>query len=247
MATLVMNKKTRFMRQFNRACAEFKICEGTTQFLVPVDADGPHLCLLCALQKRSDRSCQHLPTVPVRAVHLYSDNHPAPQTVSFLDKFCAEHNIPFSVQRVEPPSCRAHLSYIYQSVALALGTDRVAVKDSLDYIDATILSNMAFEGIFTGPSVCEQVQCIPDRPAITIVRPFCLLTDEEIQKTATGCGFPNAATGMRLVEEPFMEPARRALSHMLADGNVRLNFFNAQFKVEKKYVGCGTADGPTNE
>jgi tRNA(Ile)-lysidine synthase TilS/MesJ len=165
-----------------------------------------------------------------------------PQTVAFLEKFCAERNIPFSVQRVESPSGRAHLNCIYHGVALALGTDRVAVTDSLDYIDATILSNMAFEGIFTGPSVCEQVQTGPDHPPITIVRPFCLLTDEEIQKTAAGCGFPNAPTGMRLLEEPFMEPARRAIRHMLADGNVRLNFFNAQFRVEKKYVGCGAAD-----
>jgi hypothetical protein len=37
-----------------------------------------------------------------------------------------------------------------------------------------------------------------------------------------------------------MATARVAIGHMLADGNVRLNFFNSQFKIEKKYVGDGT-------
>jgi hypothetical protein len=82
------------------------------------------------------------------------------------------------------------------------------MTDLLDYIDATIFSDVAFEGIFTGPSVCEQVQCGAGCPAITIVRPFCLMTDEEIQKTATG---------MRLLEKSFMEPIGCATAAGLTD------------------------------
>jgi hypothetical protein len=231
-----MNKKCRFARQFNRACAAFKIFDGCNQFLLPLDVDYPHLSLLVCLQKRCDRDSQS----SLKAVHFYATEQPSPETMAALGDFCRQRSIPFSGIRVEPPTDRAHLKRIYYETALALGVNKVALVDSLDYIDATILSNMAFSGVFSAPSVCEPFQPEDGGPEVTFVRPMCLITDEEIIQSGKGCAFPNAPTGIALAEEPFMEPARRAIGHMLADGNVRLNFFNAQFKIEKKYVGGGT-------
>jgi hypothetical protein len=232
-----MKKKSRFSRQFNRACAEFRIFDGPNNFLVPIDADPPHLLLLIALKKRCDRD----PHSTITAVHLYATAEPMPSTVSFLAHFCQEQSIAFASRRVEPCGDRIALKKSYYDTAVDFNAAKVAVVDSLDYIDATLLSNMAFEGIFSGPSVCEPVQIDGDRPPVTFVRPLCLLTDAEIEAAGREFGFESAATGIALAEEPFMSPAREAIAHMLADGNVRLNFFNAQFRIEKKYVGDGTS------
>lgn len=231
-----MKKKCRFSRQFNRACAEFRILDGPNHFLVPVDVDPPHLLLLIALKKRCDRD----PHSTITAVHLYATPEPAPPTVTFLTQFCQERSTAFAVVRRDPVADRIALKKCFYETALSFNATKVAVVDSLDYIDATLLSSMAFEGIFCGPSVCEPVQIDPDRPPVIFVRPMCLLTDAEIEAAGRECGFQGAATGVTLAEEPFMAPARAAISHMLADGNVRLNFFNAQFRIEKKYVGDGT-------
>jgi hypothetical protein len=237
---LKMKKKCRFSRQFNRACAEFKIFEGSNHFLVPVDTDYPHLLLLLALQKRSER----YPQSSIKAVHLYSSAQPVSDTISFLSQFCRDHGIPFSAIRADLPSDRVTLKQLYYETALSLNATKVALSDSLDYIDATLLSSMAFEGIFSGPPVCEVIQSDTKRTPVTFVRPLCLLTDDEIAAEGRGIEFPDRPTGITVAEEPFMETARRALVHMLGDGNVRLNFFNAQFRIEKKYVGDGTVSGP---
>jgi hypothetical protein len=233
-----MNKKSRFSRQFNRACAAFRILDGANHFLVPLDANPAHLSLLISLQKRSDRDSQS----SLRAVHLHSAAQPDAATVAFLGDFCLQRSIQFAACRVDPPTDRADLKRIYCETALAFGATKVALVDSLDYIDATILSSMAFQGVFSAPPVCEAFQGCPAQPPVTFVRPLCLLTDEEIATAGKTCGFPNAPTGIALPEEPFMEPARTAIAHILFDGNVRLNFFNAQFKIEKKYVGGGVDD-----
>jgi hypothetical protein len=232
-----MNKKSRFCRQFNRACAAFKILEGPNHFLVPLDADYAHLSLLISLQKRSERDSQS----SLKAVYLHTTDQPDPSTISFLSDFCTQRSLPFAACRADPPADRPHLKRIYCETALAFGATKVALIDSLDYLDATILSSMAFQGVFAAPSVCEVFQS--GEAAITFVRPLCLLTDEEIACAGRSCGFPNAPTGILLPEEPFMQPARTAIAHMLFDCNVRLNFFNAQFKIEKKYVGGGTESG----
>jgi hypothetical protein len=230
----------RFCRQFGRACAKFKLIEVTDHFLVPIDADYPHLSLIFGLQKRCDRGAAagSLPP-PICAVHFYSSAEPVLETIDYLSSFCAQRKISFGTRRIEPPQDVAELNRIYYDAAIENNCQRVALPDSVDYLGATILTNMSLHGIFSGPSICDTVQMSPDLPQVTFIRPCCLLADSEIAKFGVDSGFRNAPTGFMLEEHPFMQVARQAIDHMVMDSNnVKLNVFNAQFHVQKKYVGA---------
>jgi tRNA(Ile)-lysidine synthase TilS/MesJ len=172
-------------------------------------------------------------------VHFYLTQEPAPETVDYLRAFCAARKIPFAIRRVEHPQDESELNRIFYDVAIENQCQKVALPDSVDFLGATILTNMSLHGIFSGLSISDTVQMSPDLPKITFIRPCCMLTDSEIAKFGAENDCRNEPTGIRVEENPFMRVARQAIDHMQMDSNnVKLNVFNAQFHVQKKYVGA---------
>jgi hypothetical protein len=235
-----MSKKSRFCRQFRGACARFQLVDPSDCFLVPIDADHPRQLLVFGLIKRCDRPSSSPPAPPpIHAVHFYSTDSPVPATVNYLQTFCRTRRVAFSVQKIDQPRDKADLHRIYYETAIAHNCQKVALPDSEDFIAAAILTKMSLTGVFGGPPICEPIQLGPDQPPVTFIRPFCLLTDGELAKSGTDNRFLNAPTGVNVLEDPFMAVAKSALDCMSFDtNNVRRNIFNAQFKIQKKYVGA---------
>ena len=235
-----MRKYPRFGRQFAKACTQFPMFSESDALLVPVDADFAHLSLILWMHKQAEKTKT---TKSLKLVHFFSTEEPAPETLGALEKVCASRALTFSVKRVAEPQTLLDLKQIYIDAAIENGCNKVALPDSLDYIDAFILSRMACDAVFTGPSVCESLT-VGDK-ALVFIRPFCFLTDDEIAKFAKMSEFENKPTGVMVREEEFMSVARSALQYLLDDSsNIRMNFFNSQFNIQKKFIGSG---GDSNE
>ena len=230
-----MRKYPRFGRQFAKACSQFPMFSESDSLLIPVDADFAHLSLILWMHKQAEKMKT---TKALKLVHFYSTEEPSRETVSSLEKVCGSRGLTFSTKRVAEPHTVPELKQILIDEAVESGCNKIALPDSLDYIDAVILSRMACDAVFTGPSVCETV--VVGEKTIVFVRPFCFLTDEEIAKFATLCEFVDKPTGIRVGEEEFMGTARAALHYLLDDSsNIRMNFFNSQFNIQKKFIGAG--------
>ncbi|OHT03942.1 hypothetical protein TRFO_28729 [Tritrichomonas foetus] len=237
---ILMKKFTRFKRQIGKASADFEMIQNGDKFLIPIDTDYPHLSLAAFFQQKNIV----LPdSKPLCIIHFHSSEEPSSETVDYLDKFCAKRKITYSCKKVENVTSRTLYKKVLIDTALEFECNKIALPDSLDYLDASILSNMAFNAVFTGPSVIEKVET--DGQTVTFIRPFCYLTDEEIEKLGEVNEFPNAPTGIRISENEEMAIARRAMNHFL-DGtsNIRMNFFNAQSNIQKKYIGNGDNEEP---
>jgi hypothetical protein len=152
--------------------------------------------------------------------------------------------VEFFVMKTREPRDRADLKRIWCETAVNTGCNKVAIPDSLDFLDSAIFAAMSGKGVFTCPGICEEIHLRDKSPMVTLVRPLCLLTDQEIEENGMRSRYPNRPTGIGVPEEPSITCARRAFARLLgAATNIRLNFFLSQFQISPKFVGAGEDDG----
>lgn len=241
-------KSKRFARQFGRACGDFDICnnDGVDHFLVPVDNDIPHQMLLHWIHYKTTKMPNHF---KITAVHFYDTDAPNEETVAVLNAFCEKRkNLPIVYKKVAKPASRVAYNTLLVETAVELGCNKVALPDSLDFMNCTILRNMALDGCFSGLSVVETVKLNDDAPPVKITRPFCYCSDEEIQKFGEAREFVDKPTGIQLEAEEFMEVAKRGLDMLKGEStNVDMNIFHSQFSIQKKYLMTGGEEEDINE
>jgi hypothetical protein len=212
------------------------------QVLVPVDLDIPH-CTLLGLM--GQKICKKKIQLEIKVVHLFATVEPSYNTMTGLSNFCGSHGLKFDLmaKRTRMPNNITDLKNIWCETAIEFKCNKVAVPDSLDFLDATILANMANEGVFTGPAAYEVIRLTSESPAISIVRPLCLFTDEDIELFGTEHNCQSAPTGISIPEADSLGPAREALRHLTTPvANIKLNFFMSQYKINEKFIGAGTDD-----
>ncbi|OHS95074.1 hypothetical protein TRFO_38744 [Tritrichomonas foetus] len=237
-----MMKKVKGGKQFGKlfgtACGDFNIVnnEGVDHFLVPVDLDIPHQALLCWMQYKTTKVPKHF---KLTAVHFYSTPEVNSKTNTHFSELCNKFNITFISKKVEQPANRTEYNQILLETATENECNKIAIPDSIDYLNAFLLTNMA-SGMFSGASIVQKMQLNDDKPEVLLTRPFCYATDKDIQKFGENMKYENEPTGIRLEEEPFMETARKGISMLMSEStNVSRNFFKSQFTIQKKYVGIG--------
>ena len=238
-----MKKYPRFGRQFAKACGRFPMFSESDRLMVPADADYCHLALIAWMHKQAEKmkTSRYL-----RLVHFYSSAEPSSVTVDTLKAVSRKMNVPLFTRKVVSPKNVNEMKQILCGAAIDLGCNKIALPDSLDYIDACILCRMSCDGVFAVTSICESVNI--GEKTVVFIRPFCFVTDDEIAKFATMNEFENKPTGIRVEEEDFMETARHAIHFLLDDSsNIRMNIFNSQFNIQKKFVGSGEDDPFTRD
>ena len=231
-----MKKFPRFTRVMGRLLNDFPMLEKGDSYLVPIDNDYQHLSLVAWLQLKNSAMND---SKEMKVVHFYFGDKPNENTIEALTKFCERRKLSLSTRKVGSESLsRMQLKEILLDAAIEFNCNKIVLPDSLDYIDSTVLSNMAFAGTFTGPLVIED--CQQDDHEIKFIRPFCNFTDEEIEKVGMKNKFDNEPTGVKVVDDEKLNITKRALSHFLdGSSNIMMNFFNAQYNIQKKYIGEG--------
>ena len=240
MKTKQQNKITkRFARQFGSGCGDFSIVnnEGTDNFLIPVDTDYFHLSLLHWMHYKAKK----VPSgFKITAVHLYTANEADPETTKYLNEFCENMKLTINYKKVDSTDREEVYNKVLVDLAIELGCNKIAIPDNLNFLNATILTNMSKNSSFDCPSVVQRVKLYNDKPEVLITRPFCYVSDYEIQTFSEAKEFPNHPTGLVIQEDPFMEKARKSIEMLVSESsNVQMNFFRSQFSIQRKYIGSG--------
>ncbi|KAH0790562.1 tRNA 2-thiocytidine(32) synthetase TtcA [Histomonas meleagridis] len=229
----------RFARQFGAGCGDFNIVnnEGTDHFLIPIDSDYSHLSLLHWMRYKVSKVPKGF---KITAVHLYTTDEADPQTTKYLDEFCESLKVTNHYRKVDNVNGEEVYYEILVNLALELDCNKVAIPENLDFLDATIITNMAKNASFDCPSIVQKIKLYADKPEVLITRPFCYINDTEIKTFSELKDFPNRPTGLIIPENPYMDQARKSLEMLvLQSSNVKMNFFRSQFSIQRKYIGTG--------
>ena len=225
---------------FGKACAEFNLISGNDTVLVPIDATGLSMSLLFWLNFKSRRIPVHFKIIPV---HFY-DGIPCEKNVEFLKSFCIQNQTDLILRSVSQPHSQTELYSIYILAAQELGCNKIALTDSLDYLDQLILYNMCRYGIFECPPL---LQSIPST-SIFFIRPFGLLTDDQLSSVSKGNNYPEEGTAIKIDKDPALSFCKSAIDHLLVESdNIRMNLFHSQFSVSYKYIGVGDGSSITSD
>lgn len=229
-----MKKFPRFSRQIGKTLTDFPMLKEGDIYLIPIDTDHAHLSLTAFMQLKNHVINN---SKPMNIIYFYSNENIPDETTDYLTKFCQKRKIDYSTRKINAED-RESFKKILIDTAIELNCNKIVLPDSLDFLDGTILSNMSFGGVFDGISIIEDVS-VGDKK-VTIIRPFCCITDEEIHQLGELNNFPNNPTGITFPESENLKTSRRAIQRLL-DGtsNIKMNFFNAQFNIQKKYIGTG--------
>lgn len=230
-----------FAKKFGSACGDFNIVnnDGVDHFLIPVDLDYPHQTLLYWIHYKTTKIPKHF---KVTAIHFYSTDDVNEETNAHFTEICNKLQIPYKTKKVANPSSKAEYIEILVNAALENECNKIAIPDSLDYLNAFLLTNMAKAGIFSGAQITQNINVSNDDSSseIILTRPFCYASDEDIKNFAIECDYVNKPSGISVEEDPYMATARKGIEQLISNySNVRMNFFHSQFSIQKKYIGVG--------
>jgi len=202
-----------------------------------MDSDGPSLSLCAWLQYKVTKMPQR-PTLV--GAHFHSTTEPCPETVSLLNQYIEKFPISIHYVQCNLPTSQSDLFRTYCDNALKHGCNKVAVADTLDFLNAQTLGNMFTEGVFNGPPAVQNIQISPEAKEISIIRPLCYVTDDELASFSQKNGFPSHPTSIRIEEPKHVTVAREAVNYMSTEANnIRMNIFHSQFAIQEKYLGTG--------
>ena len=182
----------------------------------------------------------------VHPVYFYDSPEPNTDSINQLTEFVnALGFLSLQTIKVDSPLNQNQIIRSYLKVAESLECRRIVLDDTMDYLDAAILCNMCINADFSGPSVHQTVKHSTDpQKVISIIRPFCYITDKDIETFGSKMEFPNTPTGAHAPENSAMSICRSAMADFgeYQGSNARRKIFDSQFAVQRKYVGDGIQD-----
>lgn len=192
----------KIQRLFTRACAEYSLLEDNDRILVALSGgkDSLELVRLMARQMKI-----HKPRISVEAAHIIMDNIPYETDRTYIQKFCEElgmklHILHSSFSNSEEKGteaqnerkrktncflCSWNRRKTLFSFASKNGFNKIALGHHQDDILVTLLMNMTFEGSMQTMPPMLKMEHYP----ISIIRPLCLVPEENIKQQAEMLGF----------------------------------------------------------
>ena len=233
----------RIRKMFGKGCGEFKLINPTDKILVPIDADFPTQTLAACIFAKV-RKMPQKPTILL--IHLFQGTDVDDETKEILDEFLKKCPMDIIYEHHDPVNERKELLTAYVEAAIKNGCNKVAIPDTVNFINAMIIATMCQEGIFNGPDIAQHVQLSPDQPEIVIIRPFCYMQDQDIKNFVRKNNLREHPSAISVPEENAATVAREAIQIIYSeDANIHMNLFNSQFTIQDKYLGAG--DGKTRE
>ncbi len=176
-------------KKFNRSCVDYQLLADGDKILVGLSGGKDSLMLLQLLAKRSRI---YRPQIQVEAVHVVMDNVPYVTDTDFLTEFCTELGVRLNVLHTSFDEqtdknkskcflCSWNRRKMMFTFATEQGFNKIALGHHQDDILTTLLMNMAFEGTVSTMQPLTQMEHYP----ISIIRPLCLVREEDIRKYAT--------------------------------------------------------------
>lgn len=233
----------RVRKMFGKGVGEFKLIVPTDKILIPVDADGQTQSLVALIFAKVKK----MPVKPtVLCAHFYSGEKVDEETNNIILDLLKKCPMDIIYEKCSPVSDRKELLRTYVECAVKNGCNKVAIPDTVNFMNATLIATMCTDGVFNGPDPAQNVQLAADQPNVTIIRPFCYVQDQELDSFIKKNNLQSHPTGVNVPEEKATRVARESIQLLYTEAaNIHTNIFNSQFQIQDKYLGAG--DGKTRE
>ena len=187
--------RARITKRFHKACADYGLIADGDHILIGLSGGKDSLALVELLGKRAQI---HVPQFKVTAVHVRVKERDYHSDVSYLEDFCARVRVPLIVRdtsigdqtpemKEKDPCflCSWYRRKVLFEVAQELGCNKIALGHHKDDIVETLLMNLIFQGSISTIPPLLQMEKMP----IEMIRPLCLIEEEEIAQYAQLCDF----------------------------------------------------------
>lgn len=196
----LLRLRARLTKRFHKACSDYGLIADGDHILIGLSGGKDSLALVELLGKRAQI---HVPRFKVTAVHVRVKERDYHSDVSYLEDFCTRVCVPLVVKDTEIGEARGEqqeargkekdpcfLCSWYRrkalfDVAQELGCNKIAFGHHKDDLVETLLMNLIFQGSMTTIPPLLQMEKMP----LQLIRPLCLIEEEEIAQYATFSGY----------------------------------------------------------
>ncbi len=219
-------------KKFNRACVDYGLLADGDRILVGLSGGKDSLMLL---QLLASRSRIYRPKIEVEAVHVIMDNVPYATDADFLNQFCSDLGVRLNVLHTSFDEtadrdkskcflCSWNRRKTMFKFATGNGFNKIALGHHQDDILTTLLMNMAFEGT----SATMQPLMAMEHYPLSIIRPLCLVQEEDIREYAAIAGWKPQTRICPYEDLTMRHNMEEILQRMLRlNPEVRFNMWNS--------------------
>lgn len=195
--------------RFNKGVVKYGLIEDGDKILIGVSGGKDSLALLEFMAKRARI---FKPRFAVEGAYIKVKNVPYKSDESYLKDYAARLGVPLHIYETAFDEatdgrhshcflCSWNRRKLLFKAARELGCNKIALGHHMDDILQTLLMNMTFHGSFsTMPPLLKM-----DKFDMTIIRPFCLVQEKDLQALAACRGFRK-----QLEQCPYEEESHRA-------------------------------------
>lgn len=184
----------RIWRQLNKGLSDFKLLDENDHILIGLSGGKDSLALL---EFMSRRASIYRPRIKLTALHVRMSNIAYESDDTQLQEFSKKHDVDLIIRETSfDPStdnrkspcflCSWNRRKLLFSTAQELGCNKIALGHHQDDILHTMLLNLTFQGQFSTMPARLKMKKFP----ITIIRPFCMVSEKDIETWAHQQQYP---------------------------------------------------------
>ena len=208
----------RIHKQFNRATKEYAMLNDGDKILVALSGGKDSLTML---QLMAERSRIYKPRISIVAAHVKMSNIPYSVNPDFLKDFCdglgvelhiLESGFDASTDKRKSPCflCSWNRRKALFTLAQEIGCNKIALGHNMDDFIETMLMNMTFQGTFSAMAPVMSMDKFP----ITIIRPLCLVNENDVEKYAQEQQFPPLKKNCPYENDSHRKSMKDLLAHL---------------------------------
>lgn len=227
----------RIQKQFNRATRDYSMLNDGDRILVALSGGKDSLTMLRLM---AERSRIHKPQISIVAAHVKMTNIPYSADSTFLKDFCEssgvelhllESSFDASTDNRKSPCflCSWNRRKALFTLAQEIGCNKIALGHNMDDFIETMLMNITFQGAFSAMAPVMQMNKFP----ITIIRPLCLVNENDVEKYAKEMQFPPLKKNCPYENDSHRKSMKDLLAHLeTLNPEARYNLWGAMSNIQ---------------
>lgn len=208
----------RIHKQFGRATKDYEMLHDGDKILVALSGGKDSLTML---QLMAERSRIYKPKISIVAAHVKMVNIPYSINPEFIKDFCnslgvelhiVETGFDASTDKRKSPCflCSWNRRKALFTIAQELGCNKIALGHNMDDFIETMLMNMTFQGSFSAMAPVMKMDKFP----MTIIRPLCLVNENDVEKYAQAQQFPPLKKNCPYENDSHRKSMKDLLAHL---------------------------------
>ena len=227
----------RIQKQFNRATRDYSMLNDGDRILIALSGGKDSLTMLRLM---AERSRIHKPKISIVAAHVKMTNIPYSADFTFLKDFCESSGIELhllescfdaSTDNRKSPCflCSWNRRKALFTLAQEIGCNKIALGHNMDDFIETMLMNITFQGAFSAMAPVMQMNKFP----ITIIRPLCLVNENDVEKYAKEMQFPSLKKNCPYENDSHRKSMKDLLAHLeTLNPEARYNLWGAMSNIQ---------------